>query len=1421
MTKKNNRAISLLLTLVMLMGMCNPSVFAEAVQPEVKPVVVADLSKGEVIAKTGLTASTEYTRSGDFTMKLSGDDLKREITIPAKSGNIDGYNTLEFYVYSPNSAKSTMTLGIISDNPDTPLTDYYAASFAIKNSGWQKIALCFAGEFSVFTEVGDPLDITAIERLRLWPGYGGNTPEQGAVYYFDKIYASYADYTIQPLPDTGVGENTGSADAYGEGPDDYLLFDFSTPDGVAAVGGDFSTEQKLSGEGSRLSGAEWKNLMLPEVADISGYKYVQMTIYSERLRGDTIQIALESENPATAARDEYHYDIIQSWEGWEVVTVEVGAHAWNSPLGTDQIQGLLLKMSSVEKVYYIDRVWATNSPKSSLSSYSRDDSVNYLIEADDRYQDFDAIGLLKKRYPNQTHPRLILDAQGFENLKRFVKEVPYVANAYANVLSKANQYLDAPVSTYVRKATDMGTIDRTSITMLPDLAMAYKIEGDVKYKDRLWAEIEQIAKWEQVTLVDDLGMGDGARPLALCYDWLYNDWTEEQRRIIRNVIMKNFLETSVPTLLTMTRVFSGAENHNMVANSGIGMCALAFGDEPGYEKFCNQIVNATVASAWNALSAFGPDGVSIEGLDYLEYGQDGMSLYLAALISSLGTDLGISEIPGRSKMGDFVVAVNGMVASFDYSDSNTALRTPSELLLFADIFHDEGLAGYTINNCASVTRLDIRDMLYFREWMASVEGVGDYPRDFNLRSDLLPLASVRSTYNNTNGMYLAFKGGKQVPHGDLDFGSFVYDALGERWFDDSGIDNYNMAGMFNFSAVSGGTANRWQYYTKRAEGHNTIVINPFADKGDVDADQDLGTLLDGSSIGLVDIYEFASGEDYAYGLLDMTPTYTERVASAKIDSAKRGLALIKNRSTLVIQDEIKSDDDIDVYSFLHTMSKIEVAPDKKSAIFTKNGKQLKATLVSPAGGELISMKADSMLAKYQKPLSSTAKKGLTKLAVHVDNVKNPTISLVIQPLYEGVESDSMPQLIPLDSWNAYGNAANNKKLISSVSVGGIPVGEFRSGNTQYVIDSNIADVEAVPAGENTEITVVQATAEHKFAYIQAKQGNYSVTYRIEFRERPRIYKANATIEKYQIAAVESDDVPQPEEAPPEFSIDGDNSTRWAAEGECSIIWDLGEVKPIESVMLSFWNGGERQSIFDLDISNDKVNWTEVYSGHASGEGEDLENFPIGETEGRYIRFRGHGTTTGSWQSVLEFVVPAVKPMPYTDVFGHWAEDTIEYMADQGLVNGISDSLFNPEGNITYAEGVTLLSRLLGLNVSTLDSVNWYDNYISAAEAVCLIPEAWYENGILNPDKQMTREEMCMLMVNAYSYKNKGKEIKTYNVISMFDDANEASAQGKTDIDKCLTLRLVNGQSKTRFAPQANITRAEATTIFERLYLLLN
>ncbi len=124
------------------------------------------------------------------------------------------------------------------------------------------------------------------------------------------------------------------------------------------------------------------------------------------------------------------------------------------------------------------------------------------------------------------------------------------------------------------------------------------------------------------------------------------------------------------------------------------------------------------------------------------------------------------------------------------------------------------------------------------------------------------------------------------------------------------------------------------------------------------------------------------------------------------------------------------------------------------------------------------------------------------------------------------------------------------------------------------------------------------------------------------------------ITPYAVAAVQASDVPEPANVPGN-TIDGDLATRWAAENEATITWDLGEPRELGYAGLAFWQDGKRQTIFDLEVSIDGANWEQVFSGRSAGKSEAPCAYTLGGKTARYVRYCGHGNTASAWNSILE------------------------------------------------------------------------------------------------------------------------------------------------------------------------------------------
>jgi len=127
------------------------------------------------------------------------------------------------------------------------------------------------------------------------------------------------------------------------------------------------------------------------------------------------------------------------------------------------------------------------------------------------------------------------------------------------------------------------------------------------------------------------------------------------------------------------------------------------------------------------------------------------------------------------------------------------------------------------------------------------------------------------------------------------------------------------------------------------------------------------------------------------------------------------------------------------------------------------------------------------------------------------------------------------------------------------------------------------------------------------------------------------------IDKYEIKSIEVSDTPEPENIGSNV-LDGDFTTRWSAENEQTMKLDLGEVKEVGMVGISFMHGNKRTTKFDIYLSADGSNWTNVFRGDSSGKTEDLEIFDGKKTSARYVRLDFHGNSQGSWNSVTEVCV---------------------------------------------------------------------------------------------------------------------------------------------------------------------------------------
>ena len=179
---------------------------------------------------------------------------------------------------------------------------------------------------------------------------------------------------------------------------------------------------------------------------------------------------------------------------------------------------------------------------------------------------------------------------------------------------------------------------------------------------------------------------------------------------------------------------------------------------------------------------------------------------------------------------------------------------------------------------------------------------------------------------------------------------------------------------------------------------------------------------------------------------------------------------------------------------------------------------------------------------------------------------------------------------------------------------------------------------------------------------------------------------------------------------------------------------------------------------------------------------------------------------------------------FKDTSSHkWAEEAIESMAVKGIIEGKSEDKFDPAANITRAEFGALVSRMLKLNEDTNKDIpfkdvpnnKWYYNSVAAI----------YENGLINgrtntsfdPEGNITREEMAKIIGNileSNSYKKQDKK-----ELAKFKDKNSIAPWAEETASIAVYNGVIDG-SNGKFMPKQNATRAEAAMMLYRLYELI-
>lgn len=538
------------------------------------------------------------------------------------------------------------------------------------------------------------------------------------------------------------------------------------------------------------------------------------------------------------------------------------------------------------------------------------------------------------------HPRLLVKPGDWERMRTRLQTdtIGVELLMYLNRLAEGT--LTRPVITNFRNSDGdtLGMVRGCQARMVT-LAMAYRMNPDPRYLERALLEMRAAAQMEEWHPAHFLDVAEMCLGLALAYDWLYDELSDEDRRLVREALITKGLDPAAPVYEHVDLEHNQPRrdlwwanvttNWSSVCHTGEMAAALAVAEyQPERTR---QVVGGAIRYLALPAHSYGPDGAYPEGPGYWNYGTTFQVLAMEMLATATGQDGGLSTVePAFANTAQFARHMISPAGIFyNYADVSLNWYNGVSPLFgyFGQRYHQPQAIAFHRQRLHVELQQQVpasaerhRFFPYHVLWLATQPPVEvKVPSRDALFRGPAAVATFRSDWSDPEALYLGFKAGTNgVNHGHLDLGSFVFDADGVRWSSELGNDTYGLPDYFG--------RKRSSYLRCNNFGHSTLVMN-----------RELQALK-----ATAPMYRYHSTETIAGAVADLSDVHPDIAKSWH-----RG-AWMLDRNRVVIQDDLTGLAANTILEWqMVTMAQITIAEDRRSALLTKDGKTCVVNILAP------------------------------------------------------------------------------------------------------------------------------------------------------------------------------------------------------------------------------------------------------------------------------------------------------------------------------------------------------------------------------------------------------------------------------------------------------------------------------------------
>lgn len=177
------------------------------------------------------------------------------------------------------------------------------------------------------------------------------------------------------------------------------------------------------------------------------------------------------------------------------------------------------------------------------------------------------------------------------------------------------------------------------------------------------------------------------------------------------------------------------------------------------------------------------------------------------------------------------------------------------------------------------------------------------------------------------------------------------------------------------------------------------------------------------------------------------------------------------------------------------------------------------------------------------------------------------------------------------------------------------------------------------------------------------------------------------------------------------------------------------------------------------------------------------------------------------------VPPVTMPQKtFSDTFGLECEAAVASLAERGIVNGMTDNAFVPNGSVTRAEFAAIIVRALGLRCNAekifadVSESDWF------FESVCTAFKHKIINGVseaeFNPHGNITREEAAVMLMRAASLCSADTNVPSArDILCVFTDYTAISTWAADGCAFCCDAGIISDED-SEFSPHRAALRGE-------------